>query len=140
MTDLQKAKKRLAAGDCTCVARKDDIEYVFTKRGVSPLLDCLAEPKELCGFFVADKVVGKAAALLYVLLQVRAVYAEVISEKALVTLQAYGIETDYRTLVPAIRNRTDTGFCPMESAVWQIEDPATAYAVIQKTLAQLQGK
>ena len=33
--------------------------------------------------------------------------------------------------VEAIRNRTNTGFCPMETAVWSISDPGEALTAIR---------
>jgi hypothetical protein len=40
--------------------------------------------------------------------------------------------------VEAIRNRTNTGFCPMETAVWNIDSPEDAPAILLTTLANLQ--
>ena len=90
----------------------------------------LKEGVDMQGAYVADKVVGKAAAYLYVLLGVRKVYAAVISRPALDVLERYNIGIVYDMLVPAIRNRTDTGFCPMETAVLDIDDANEAYRVL----------
>ena len=89
------------------------------------------------GFSAADRVVGKAAAFLYCLLKVSCVYAGVISEPALQVLQAQGIPVFYSTLVPAIKNRTGDGFCPMETAVWDLKDPKKAPDTIRETLKKL---
>ncbi len=137
---LTKVKNRLSAGDCTLVVQTVEQELVFTQRGVAPLLQCLEDKIDLSGALVADKVVGKGAAFLYVLLGVKAVYGEVVSEKALSLLKKHNIRIEYALLVPAIRNRAKTGFCPVESAVWEMEDPVIAYHTVQKTLQQLQGK
>ena len=65
--------------------------YSSTERGVKPLLDFIENGPNLRGFSAADKIVGKAAALLYVLLGVKEVYAPVMSETALYTLAHNGI-------------------------------------------------
>ena len=70
---------------------------------------------------------------------VRAVYAFVISESAERVLLSKGILVEYQTKVPAIRNRTNTGFCPMEQAVWGIEDANQAHAIILQTLERLKS-
>ena len=86
----------------------------------------------------ADKVIGKAAAYLYVLLGVSDIYAYVISQPALDVLNRYGIRVQYETLVPAVRNRTDTGFCPMETAVLPVDEPEQALEILRAKRADLQ--
>lgn len=53
-----------------------------TERGVKPLLQWLDGENSVKGFSAVDKVVGRAAAFLYVLLEVKEVYAGVMSEGA----------------------------------------------------------
>jgi hypothetical protein len=93
--------------------------------------------KSYAGYSAADKVVGKAAAFLYCLLGIRALYAGILSQPALEVLEKAGIPAQYDTLVPAIRNRAGDGFCPMETAVREITDPAHAPEAIQKALQRL---
>ena len=123
----------------TCALYKDKV-YTSEKRGVEPLLLWLASGENFVGFSAADKVVGKAAAFLYVLLGVERVFALVISEVAEKVLLQHNILVEYEQKVPMIRNRTNTGFCPMEQAVWEIENPASAYQAIQEKRRELQGK
>ena len=116
----------------------DEVIYISEERGVKPLLKCYYEKKMPSGFSAADKVVGKAAAFLYVLLGAKELYADVISRTALAVLQQYDITVTYGQLTDAIRNRTNTGFCPMETAVLAIDDPAEALLAIEKTKIALQ--
>ena len=63
----------------------------FDGRGVSDLYDLFKEdPGFLKGASLADKIVGKAAAALMALSEVREVYADVVSRPALdfITLQS----------------------------------------------------
>lgn len=136
-TDLTRAAARLAAGDCTCVFCRGTVQHVFTDRGVQPLLACLDAALPLKGFAAADRIVGRAAAFLYLLLGVRAVYAPVMSEGAAALLTQHGIIAQYGETVLAIRNRTHTGLCPMETAVAGLDDPAGALAAIRRTAAAL---
>lgn len=135
--NLENAKKLLIKTGSTCVFCNGQIVLTDSRRGVRPLLDLLEGGTDVAGFSAADKVVGKAAAFLYCLLQVRCLYTPVISQPALEVLRSAGIETEYDQLVPAIRNRTGDGFCPMESAVWNIQDPIEALNAIKETLARL---
>ncbi len=133
--DLERAKRRQADGGYTCVLCKDEREITSSERGVKPLLDLLLE--DCCGFSAADRVVGKGAAFIYVLLGVSAVYAEVLSAPAMDVLRSHGIDFSYDCLVPAIKNRTGDGLCPIESAVMTVNDPYEALDVIKRTLKSL---
>ena len=128
----------LSAGN-TCVLQRGEMQESSTKRGVAPLLAWLDSGKNYHDFSAADKVVGKAAAYLYVLLGVKELYANVVSEAAEEVLSKHEIPLFYAEKVPAIRNRTNTGFCPMEQAVWHIDDPLLAKRAIIEKLDQLRG-
>lgn len=136
--NLQKAKMLLNETGNTCVLCGDDVILTDKRRGVRPLLDLIEGNVNVVGFSVADKVVGKAAAYLYCLLKIKCLYARVISEPALDVLQQAGITVEYDQLVAAIQNRTKDGFCPMESAVWNIHSAEESLPAILNTLAKLQ--
>ena len=132
-----RVKKQLFEGDYTCVIAKDDEVLTSKARGVKPLLDWLDAGTDLTGGIAADKVIGKAAAFLYVLLDVSYVYAGVISRPALGVFEKYAIECEYDTLVDAIENRTKDGFCPMETTVWNVEEPEGVPALLKAALKRL---
>lgn len=137
MSELERAKSLLEESDNTCVIVGGSETLVSQKRGVAPLLEWLDEGKDLSGYCAADKVVGNGAAFLYVLLGVTELYAGVISESALDTLKRHGIGVTYGVLTEAIRNRDNTGFCPIESAVKGISSPEEALAAIRERLSQM---
>jgi len=122
--------------DCENAADENTI-YSSVRRGVAPLLGWLDEGISFRDYFVADKVIGKGAAFLYILLNAENVFGQVVSEHAYKVLKEHGINITYGELVPAIQNRDRTGFCPIESAVLQIEEPGKALSVIRDTLEQL---
>lgn len=137
MHDLEFARTLLEKENYTCVICRDNDIIIDRRRGVKPLMELLESGKDLHGYSAADKVVGKAAAFLYCLLGVNALHAGVISQPALAVLESAGIQVEYGTLVPAIRNRAGDGFCPMETAVWDLTDPALAPDAIRETLKKL---
>jgi hypothetical protein len=137
--DLEKAKAYLKTENCTCVLCKDDALYHSHHRGVRPLLEFLDSGKDFSGFSAADKVVGKATAYLYCLLGVQAVHAGVLSDAAAAVFTKAGIPFSCETQVPFIRNRTNTGLCPMETATKDIDDPHLALTAIRETLKKLQN-
>ncbi len=138
-SDLAKAKKILMETGATCVLCKGRSRVESDMRGVKPLMELLDMGMDFSGYSAADKVVGKATALLYCLLEVRAVYTPVISEAGLAVLQGHGIEAQYDLCVPAILNRRRDGFCPMESATKSISDPEEALKAIERTLEKLRS-
>ena len=135
--DLEKAKSVLVEGGSTCVLVKGEVVDTSMERGIRPLFQIVKSRTDREGYSAADKVVGKAAAFMYVLMKVREVFAQVISKPALEVLEGAGIEVSYVECVPAIRNRTDTGFCPMESAVLDVKEPEEAYSVLEKRIERL---
>lgn len=137
MTQLQQAISILRDENHTCVLLKENTKLTSDQRGVRPLLDALHSGFDLCGASCADRVVGNGAAYLYVLLQVKEVYAEIISEPAKNTLEQAGIEVAIGQLVPAILNRAKDGFCPIEQAVRDAVSPENALELIENRLKTL---
>lgn len=139
MNDLEQARLVLEREGCTCVLCLDGRAVTSTRRGVAPLLQLLDSGEDYTGFYAADKVVGKATAMLYRLLGVKAVWGAVMSESAIRTLWEGGIEAHWERSVPHIINRAGTGPCPMEAATGGIDDPREALAAIRTTLKNLQS-
>lgn len=137
MTDLQKAKELLIHSDSTCVLQKGEKTYTSKQRGVRPLVEWLEANEDLKGFSAADKVVGRGAAFLYVLLNIKAVYAHVISHAALEVLQAQDILVEYDTAVENIINRKGDGICPFEAAVLGIANVNEAYRAIRQKMQEM---
>ncbi len=137
MEDLNNAKTLLEQEGYTCVLCRGSTVHTSRNRGVQPLMALLNT--DVSGFSAADKVVGKATALLYCLLGIRQLYAKVISDAALKVLDDHRIPVHWDTRVAYIVNREGTGRCPMELATEQISDPALAPDVIREKLKQLQG-
>ncbi len=135
--DLLKAKALLAQGGIGVALCKGDSEVTMALRGIAPLLELIESGVPYDGYSAADKIVGKAAALLFASMRVRAVYGAVMSRGALSVLRREGIAASFGVLADTIVNRAGDGACPMELAVRDVEEPASAYAVLQKALCTL---
>ncbi|MBP1562735.1 MAG: DUF1893 domain-containing protein [Oscillospiraceae bacterium] len=138
--NLTKCREILKSGNFTIVLSDGKTLLTDTKRGVKPLFDLLDKNTDLSGFSAADKVVGKAAAFLYVLLNIKEVYADVISTHALVVFEQHKIPVEYNTLTDKIKNRAGTGFCPMETAVLDENEPEKALKKIREKAKELAQK
>ena len=91
--DLEQAKALLENNEeYTCAACRAGESFASEEHGIRPLMRWLNEGTDLSGASAADRIVGKAAAFLYVLLGVRTVYAPLMSVPARETLRAHGIE------------------------------------------------
>lgn len=133
-TDLKQAVRMLSEHDFSCVLCKQDVVLTDTARGILPLVRWHESGLDLTGFSAADKVVGKAAAFLYVLMKVDGVHALVLSEAALSLLKKNGIKCSGNMIVPEIHNRYGTGICPMEQTVENISDAQEALKRLKEKL------
>lgn len=114
------------AGYTLVVAPSDgSAPRTFTQRGVADLLCLLRdEPDTLRGAWIADKVVGKAAASLMILGGVAALHTDVISRPALDLFSRHtGAEVSYDTVADYVINRTNTGMCPLETRCLNLSMP-----------------
>ena len=131
------AKEILISGGYTCVLTDGVAVYTSTDRGVKPLVRFLENGEIFAGFSAADKVVGRATAYLYVLLKVKEVFAQIISQPAVDVLLEAGIGVCYDRLVPNIINRKGDGICPFEAAVMEIRGADRAYDAIRKKMSEM---
>lgn len=128
---LEKAKSILLSSASTIAVVSDGEVFTSQERGVKPLLFLLKEKKGfLKGASVADKVIGKAAALLMALGEIKEVHTLIISEPAIKVFEKYNIACFYDKKVDRIINRTGDGLCPMETLCLDVEEPKEAFQKI----------
>ncbi|MEM3194120.1 MAG: DUF1893 domain-containing protein [Candidatus Bathyarchaeia archaeon] len=127
--DLEMAKRVLKERGLSLVIVRDG-EVIFESkfRGIIGLIRAInVLGGDLSSSSVADKVVGRAAALLLAYSRAGEVYAAIISELGLSTLNEYGIRVEYDTIVPKIMNRRGDDICPFEKISLTISSPKEAY-------------
>ena len=141
MSDIARAREILQENAAlTCAFVRGEEIITRTERGVKPLIMLLDGRKSLSGFSCADRVVGRAAALLYVLLGAREVHAEVLSRSGEEVFKAHKIAYGCDVSAERIVNRAGTGLCPMELATEGISDPVEALSAIRRKLKELAGE
>jgi hypothetical protein len=139
MNDLEIAKKRLNEKRLTlAVVKNGKIIFETGSNGISGFLEAVEKFRdELEGASVADRVAGKAVALLCVYSKVKAVHALLLSEGAKSIFEKYMIHYEWKKLVENILDIEKTGICPFEKLAEEISDPNDAYKrlkALQKSL------
>jgi len=107
----------------------------YDGKGIKPLISAII--KNAANFqdaFCVDKVVGVAAALLFVYAKVKAVYANVISQKAIEVFKNHNIIFDYAEKTFSIQNQDKSDECPMELLCKNITEPEKAFFAIKEKL------
>lgn len=134
--DLNIAKSRLIK-DKTLVIVKGDECLSFTLDGIKPLIKVLNENINVEGYSLADKIIGKAQAMLIVKAKIKEVYTKVLSENGQKILEKYHIPYEYEILTKEIINRKGDDICPMEKAVKDIDDIEEAYQILKKKTLEM---
>jgi len=118
-----------------------DGELIFSSggRGVAPLVEAVdAFGREgLMGVVTADRIVGRAAALLNVYMGAVEVHAILISAGAKEVLESHGVGFVFREETDAIKMRDGVVFCPFERLVQGVSDPGEAYLMIRAKLSEM---
>ena len=138
MTNLEKAKNNLGEHKISIVS--STLSLTSDLRGVMPIIDFINKSYDLSGASVADLVVGKAAAMLFIKAGIKDVDTIIISKPALKVLEEHHITVKYEKLVDNIINRDKTGLCPFESLVLDVDDVSNAYELIVEKLESFKKK
>jgi hypothetical protein len=129
MNDLEKAKTQLNTKQLTlAIVKNGKALYETQFHRISGFLTAIEQQgKNLQNASVADKVVGKAVALLCVYAKVKAVYAETLSAAGKAVLEQNGIASEWAQLVDTILDDKKQGLCPFEKEAVNVTDPKLAY-------------
>lgn len=138
MTDAEVAKSRLLRNGSSLVIVKDGkVVFETGQPGVGGFLSAIKKlgRERLHGASVADRIVGRAAALLCVYCGVRAAYAVVLSQGGKKVLEENTVAFKFEYLVPTILNRQKTDACPFEKLVSTVSDAEEAYERLKSCMS-----
>ncbi len=136
-TVLKKAIKLIDEKKATCVVVRDGkIISCESPVGISHLLD-LYDKGILKDSYVADTVIGKAAAMIFSLAGVKGCYGMTLSSLGAKWLQENNIPYSYKEKAEIIINRKGDGMCPMEETVLEITDSERAIELLKKKVKLL---
>jgi hypothetical protein len=139
MRDLEIAKEKLKRGNLTlAIVKNSEVIFESKNRGISGFLEALEKfGNNLKGASAADRVVGKAIALLCIYAGIRAVYALTLSKEAKAVFEKHGVYFRWNKLVEKVLNANRVEACPFEKTAMNISDPEEAYRkfkALQNTL------
>ena len=129
MLDIEKAKSDIGKKGFALSVVKDGKTIIQSKTpGVSALVTAIEKDRQsFRGASAADKVIGRAAAMLFVYSEVKCVFALLASQDALTTLKMFSVPFECEKTVAQILSRNQTSTCPFESLVQDVEDPQDAF-------------
>jgi len=136
LRDVELARKKLMAEVLSLVVVKQGRTlFTSSESGVRGLIEAIREcGSSLNGAALADRIVGKAAALLCAYAKISRVYACVMSRPGSAVLRRFLVPFEHRTLVRNILDRHRTGICPFEKLVLDVDSPNVAFTRINKCL------
>ena len=103
--------------------------FKSNRKWIYPLFDLedylIENPVPMNSTKIYDKVVGRAAALLFIRLGAVWIHGEIMSKLAVYTLNQWGVEFTYEQLVERIK-------CKTEDVLIKVNEPEIAYSILCK--------
>ena len=126
---------------CFILDINNEIIFSSTERGVKPILDFYKEfGISKNPITIVDKIMGKGAIVLAILVGSTEIITPTISVDALHLANEYNLKCSYDNVVPYIINRDKNGRCPIESSVLQINSIEDGYQKIILAIKELMKK
>jgi predicted Fe-Mo cluster-binding NifX family protein len=141
MTDLEIAKTELYEDNLTlAIVKNGSLLYSTKDSRISGFLDAIDKlGGQLEGASLADKIAGRAIALLCVYAGIDQVYAAVVSRRALPVFKQYRILVSWNELVENVLDEKKNGMCPFEQAAAQLSQPQAAYETFKRMAASFKA-
>ncbi len=141
MSDLNLAKTMLYEENLTlAIVKNGTVLFKTNSHRISGFLVAIEKlGTRLEHASLADRIAGKAIALLCVYVGVNNVYAEVLSRKAKALFEEYGILCEWKEIVDNIMNFNRNSVCPFEKVATDISNPEKAFAEFKTILRTFKG-
>ena len=129
ISDIDMAREDVEKRGFALSVVRDGKRILQSKRpGISALVTAIDYDRFcLRGASAADRILGKAAAMLFVYSRVSRIFASLASRDASATLQEFGVPFESVKNVREILNRDQTSACPFESLVRDVKTPEEAF-------------
>lgn len=136
MKDIEIAKKYLEEENLAIAVVKDGgLIFKSHDKGIRPMYTLATKMTKLAkDSSIADKVIGRGAAILCKSLDVKEVYGKLISDNAMEILEESNIVYYYDNICDYIKNRDGTDLCPIEKIALKSENPDILLSKIREFL------
>jgi hypothetical protein len=139
MQDLEIAKNQLYEKQLTlAIVKNGQVLFQTDSHRISGFIGAIDKfGAQLNGASGADRVAGKALALLCVYAGIREVYAEVLSRKAKAVFEENKVAVEWKQLVDNVLDLNKTDTCPFEKVAAGISDPKDSYVAFKALLEKM---
>ena len=141
MNDLELAKTQLYTKNLTlAIVKKGKILLETDSHRISGFIGAIEKLNdELQDASVADRVAGKAIALLCVYSGIGHVYAEVLSKKAEAVFNENGVCYEWKKMVDNVLDVNKSSVCPFEKLAAEISNPEESYPKFKALLEKMRA-
>ncbi|MBS7627030.1 DUF1893 domain-containing protein [Candidatus Bathyarchaeota archaeon] len=123
------------------IVKNGSLLYKSRDPGIAGFLRAIDElGADLHSSTVADKIVGRAVAMLCLYCKIKYVYAVSMTEGAHQLLTERHVPHISETYIGKLMNRQGTGLCPFEMAIKGVNDPDEAYKILKKYSIEIKMK
>ena len=141
MDNLTKAKNLIENTSAVFAAVSDCEICTSDKKGIAALLSFYENEKDFKDFSIADRIIGKAAAMLMCMMNASTVYAKIISRHALEVFNKYKVDITYGEICDYVKNRAGDGICPMEEVALRCDTTEeNLVKLLKKRLEELKNR
>jgi hypothetical protein len=137
INNLKKAKEIVQSGAAVFAYVLADATLTSQKSGLMPLFELIERGLDLSEGAAADKMVGFAAAVLLKKLNVKAIFSQNITPRALSFLTENGIEVEFENIIPSVLSPSG-GMCVFETALLNVKTYDAALQAIYATKLHLE--
>jgi len=117
------------------VVKDDEIKYKSKEDSISSIVDLLDNrPELLKNAIVADKVIGRAVAMVCDYGKVKFCYGTIMSKGASNLFKKANISYEAKNNVEYIKNRDNTDLCPIEKLTLKVDHSSEGIAQIKEFL------
>lgn len=117
MSNIEKAKEEFLKANYSFVMAGEGKIITNNEKGLSSIIDLIDSGDDFSDYAICDKVTGRAAAFLYVLLGVETVHAEKMAKLAIQILDRAEIKYSYDELIETVLDSQMKEIDPVELSV-----------------------
>ena len=136
MNNIELAKEEFLKGNYTFVMAGEGKIITNTNKGLSPIIELIESGDDFSDYAVCDKITGRAAAFLYVLLGIEAVHAKKMAKLAIQILDRAEIKYSYDEIIETVLDSEMKEIDPVELSVLRSGSAVQAINDIKSALSK----